>query len=76
MDLAPKALTELRKTVDLSQAALAGKAGISVGYIGMIELGQRCPSERVIRALAEALGVETSAITQSSETVSSESSVL
>jgi transcriptional regulator with XRE-family HTH domain len=41
----------------LSQETLAGKAGLSVSYISMLERGQRSPPLDTLEALAKALGV-------------------
>jgi len=41
----------------LSQETLAGKAGLSVSYISMLERGQRTPPLDTLEALAKALGV-------------------
>ena len=53
----PEALRLARKASGMSQVELAHAAGISVGYIAMIELGQRRPTQRVVHTLASALGV-------------------
>ena len=41
----------------LSQETLAGKAGLSVSYISMLERGQRTPPLDTLEALSKALGV-------------------
>ncbi|MGA8890730.1 MAG: helix-turn-helix transcriptional regulator [Anaeromyxobacteraceae bacterium] len=41
----------------LSQETLAGKAGLSVSYISMLERGQRTPPLDTLESLAKALGV-------------------
>jgi transcriptional regulator with XRE-family HTH domain len=41
----------------LSQETLAGKAGLSVSYISMLERGQRSPPLDTLEALAKALAV-------------------
>ena len=41
----------------LSQETLAGKAGISVSYVSMLEREQRSPPLETLEALAKALGV-------------------
>ncbi len=41
----------------LSQEILAGKAGLSVSYISMLERGQRSPPLDTLEALSKALGV-------------------
>jgi transcriptional regulator with XRE-family HTH domain len=50
-------LKEFRRGAGMSQAELAESAGVSTGYVGMMETGQRGsePSVRVIFALAAAL---------------------
>ncbi len=61
-------MTELRKILlrnmkiyraylGLNQADLAKKAGLSVGYIGEIEIGERFPSDEKLEAIAAALGL-------------------
>lgn len=47
-----------REHRDLSQTALAGKAGISQAYLAQIETGNRQGSVKVMQALAGALKVE------------------
>jgi transcriptional regulator with XRE-family HTH domain len=46
----------------LSQEALAGKAGISVSYVSMLERGQRSPPLETIEKMAKALGVPPGAL--------------
>jgi transcriptional regulator with XRE-family HTH domain len=41
----------------LSQETLAGKAGLSVSYISMLERGQRTPPLDTLESLSRALGV-------------------
>jgi transcriptional regulator with XRE-family HTH domain len=41
----------------LSQETLAGKAGLSISYISMLERGQRTPPLDTLESLAKALGV-------------------
>lgn len=41
----------------LSQETLAGKAGLSVSYISMLERGQRTPPLDTLESLSKALGV-------------------
>lgn len=50
-------LKELRMDRELSQAGLAKRAGVSNGYIGLIEVGQRGerPSLDVVKRLGQAL---------------------
>jgi predicted ATPase/transcriptional regulator with XRE-family HTH domain len=51
------ALRELRRQKRLSQSELAEKASIDVTYLSKLENGRQRGSERVLRSLAEALGV-------------------
>lgn len=41
----------------MSQETLAGKAGLSVSYISMLERGQRTPPLDTLQSLARALSV-------------------
>ena len=50
-------IREFRKTRRLTQEVLAGKAGISVSFLSMIERGERAPHIETIGHLADALGV-------------------
>jgi transcriptional regulator with XRE-family HTH domain len=50
-------LREARLARRLSQAALARAAGISPVFVSQLETGQRVPSDRVVKALATALGL-------------------
>lgn len=50
-------LKQRRKTLDLTQAELAGRAGCSVFALRKIESGERRPSKQLARLLAEALDV-------------------
>jgi transcriptional regulator with XRE-family HTH domain len=47
----------LRHSRDMSQAALARRCGISAGYVGLIETGERGerPSLEIVKNLAQAL---------------------
>ena len=51
-------LRELRAAAELTQAALAEKAGIQVNSVARLERGAYQPSWDVVRKLAAALGVE------------------
>jgi transcriptional regulator with XRE-family HTH domain len=46
---------KLRMAAGLSQRELAGP-GVTYAYVSRIEAGQRRPSERALRSLAERLG--------------------
>jgi transcriptional regulator with XRE-family HTH domain len=50
-------LQALRKKKQLTQEELAGRAGISVAYVSMLERGQRTPPLETIDLLAKALKV-------------------
>jgi transcriptional regulator with XRE-family HTH domain len=52
-----KRLKRLRVAKDLSQAALASRAGLTREYINKLEAGKQDPSLTTISALAKALGV-------------------
>lgn len=65
----PEALKEARSKVGISQAKLAAEAGVSPGYVAMIELGQRKPSLGVVLAMARALGVTPSSFSDVVEAV-------
>ena len=64
-----EALKEARKTAGISQAKLASEAGVSPGYIAMIELGQRKPTLGVVLAMAKALHVPASSFSDITEAV-------
>ncbi len=50
-------LRSLRTRRKLSQEVLAGKAGLSISYISMLEREQRSPPLDTLEAIAKALGV-------------------
>jgi len=52
-----KKLKQLRESMNLSQAELAQRAGLSGGLIGQIESGRTRPSLKTVQRLADALGV-------------------
>ena len=56
-----------RGRLGMSQEALAEAAGLHPTYISLVERGLRCPSTRVLIALAEALGTKPSNLLASIE---------
>lgn len=56
-----------RKRLGLTQEALSEDTGLHPTYIGLIERGLRCPSTRVLLALAEGLGTRGSNLLASIE---------
>jgi transcriptional regulator with XRE-family HTH domain len=50
-------LKKLREARELTQAALAKKAGISRAYLARLEMGRHDPHLSRLRKLAKALGV-------------------
>ena len=57
-----KRLKQLRRAKELSQAALAQRAGLTREYVNRLEAGQQDPSLTTISALAKALGVPVTAL--------------
>ena len=55
-------LKRLRVAKDLSQAALATRAGLTREYVNKLEAGKQDPSLTTISALAKALGVPVTAL--------------
>lgn len=51
-------LARIRKEAGLTQEQLAEKAGLTLTYIGMIEIGQRRPALKTLDKLAKVLGVK------------------
>lgn len=51
-------LREARQRARLSVRAAAERAGISAGYLGNLEGGQRCPSRTVAARLTDALELD------------------
>jgi tetratricopeptide (TPR) repeat protein/transcriptional regulator with XRE-family HTH domain len=50
-----QSLKRLRRRAGLTQEALAGRAGFSTTYVGMLERGERLPLQSTIEVLARAL---------------------
>ena len=50
-------IKERRETVGLTQTALAGYAGVTVGAVNQFESNIRIPNAYVFAAMAKALGV-------------------
>ena len=57
-----KRLKQLRVAKQLSQAALAQRAGLAREYVLRLEAGQQDPSLSTLTALAKALGVPVTAL--------------
>jgi transcriptional regulator with XRE-family HTH domain len=55
-------LKRLRLSKDMSQAALARRAGLTREYVNKLEAGKQDPSLTTISALAKALGVSVTAL--------------
>jgi transcriptional regulator with XRE-family HTH domain len=47
-----------RTLLGISQMELAERSGLSVGYVGEIEMGRKYPSDKKLEAIAKALGVK------------------
>ena len=65
------AIRRLRQEQSLTIDALAGAADIHPTYVSGIERGQANPSWRVVGSLADALGVEISALARNAEELAS-----
>ena len=57
--LIAKNIKKIRKIRGFSQETLAEKAGTSTTHIGMIEIGKKFPSVKMMEKIAEALGIDT-----------------
>lgn len=55
---AAEALAELRRDARLSRRTLAARAGLSPVHVFFFERAEREPDDDQVRALADALGVE------------------
>jgi len=58
-ELLAKNIKKFRKIRGFSQESLAEKAFTSTTHIGMIEIGKKFPSPKMLEQIAEALGVDT-----------------
>ena len=58
-ELLAQNIKKYRKILGLSQESLAEKAGTSTTHIGMIEIGKRFPSTKMLEQIAVALGIDT-----------------
>jgi transcriptional regulator with XRE-family HTH domain len=58
-ELLAQNIKKYRKIRGLSQESLAEKAGTSTTHIGMIEIGKRFPSTKMLEQIAAALGIDT-----------------
>ena len=51
-------LQKVRKEKNLTQEQLAEKVGVSLTYIGYLELGYNIPNMHMLQKIAEVLGVK------------------
>ena len=58
-ELLAKNIKKFRKIRGFSQENLAENAGTSTTHIGMIEIGKKFPSPKMLERIAEALGIDT-----------------
>ena len=58
-ELLAQNIKKYRKIRGLSQELLAEKAGTSTTHIGMIEIGKKFPSPKMLEQIALALGIDT-----------------
>ena len=52
-------LKQVRSKIGMSQAELAKKAQVNVGYVGKMERGQTAPGLDLVARVADALGIDT-----------------
>ena len=57
-ELLGRNLARIRKQAGLTQEQLAEKTGLTITYIGMIEIGQRRPALKTLDKLARVLEVK------------------
>lgn len=50
---------KLRKRRDMTQEKLAEEVGITLNYLGIIEIGNKMPSMKVLIKISEVLGIKT-----------------
>lgn len=53
-----KNVVRLRKKANLTQEALATKAGVCTSYVSMLERGERNPPLDTVESIAKALGAK------------------
>jgi transcriptional regulator with XRE-family HTH domain len=53
-----KVLKQARQSLGLSQQTLARKLGVRASHVGYLEQGRRRPSLRLLKSLADTLGVD------------------
>jgi transcriptional regulator with XRE-family HTH domain len=63
----PIVLRQFRHQARLSQEALAERVGVSVGFVGMMEVGRRWPNIDMLFRIAAALGVKPSSLIEAIE---------
>jgi transcriptional regulator with XRE-family HTH domain len=61
------AVRHFRAERELTQEALAHKAGITVGHLSKIERGHANPTWLTLQAIAAALGISTSRLAEQAE---------
>lgn len=61
-----------RSFLGISQKELASQIGVTNGYLSQIEAGAREPSQKILRALANEIGVPTSSLLFFAESLSSD----
>jgi len=61
-------IAKYRRAAGLSQEALAHGCGLHGTYISQLERGVKSPTVRVLRAIAEALGVPAAKLLSAAET--------
>ena len=59
-DILARRVKERRKSLGLTQEQLADRAGLTINFVGRLEIGERSPSFATLVRLAKALGVDAS----------------